>query len=1096
MTVTPLRVLLIEDNPGDARLVHEFLREIPGLEICHVDRLAAGLDHLKDHDVNVILLDLGLPDSKGLDTVRRVVAEAPGKPVIVLTGLNDEETGVEAVRAGAEDYLSKGELAGQILPRTIRYAIERSENQSQLRHLNQLLRSIRGVNQLIVREHDVGQLIKRCCEELVKPGGFDIATVCIVDKTDKVTMLASASTHSKEGALEGSITKSTRPACIEVIHQEGVLSGEEIEPYCIDCPSVELYPGWMKMVTRLESRGQVYGFLRVLNSERTKATPDERALIQELADDLAFALYGIEEQRRREHAETLLTVRLQLMELAAKHGLEEVLQKVLDEVENLTQSLISFFYFVEKDQKVTSLQTWSARTVREFCQIPGKKMYDDLENAGAWAECVRKRQPIIHNDYTSLPHKKGLPQGHPKLLRELLIPIFRSDKIVAILGVGNKPDDYTEEDLKTVTHLADVAWEIITRKRIETDLRNSESRYRRLFESARDGILILDANKGEIIDINPFLSQLLGYPHHSFIGKRIWDVEPFISAVESPETFAVLKEKGFFRFDELPLKTCSGRSVDVEFTGNAFQVDQMNVIYCTIRDITERKQAEAERERLLSAIEQAGEMVVITDPQGTIQYVNPSFARTTGYTDREVIGQNINILKSGKQNRAFYEDLWATITSRKTWKGRIINKRKDGTFYDEEMTISPVLDQTDEIINYVAVKHDITEHLQLESQFLQAQKMESVGRLAGGVAHDYNNMLTVIIGNTEMAINITKPEDPLFEFLEDILNAGRRSAEITRQLLAFASKQTIVPQVLDLNETVDGMLKMLRRLIGENISLTWQPGTGLWPIKMDPSQIDQILANLCVNARDAISGAGKITINTGVKNFDQKNREQQAGDLCGDFIFLSVTDDGCGMAPKILENIFEPFFTTKILGKGTGLGLSTVYGIVKQNNGFIKVSSHPGEGTSFNIYLPPHKANPEKTKASRGSEILRGQGETILVVEDEISVLNLIKSMLVGVGYTVLPAATPNEALHLAEMHHGQIQLLLTDAVMPEMNGRDLAQRLKALHQDMKILFMSGYTADVIAHQCVLDEGVNFIQKPFSGTALANKVREVIESDS
>ncbi len=507
-----------------------------------------------------------------------------------------------------------------------------------------------------------------------------------------------------------------------------------------------------------------------------------------------------------------------------------------------------------------------------------------------------------------------------------------------------------------------------------------------------------------------------------------------------------------------------------------------------------RDKFEAERERLLSAIEQAGEMFLITDPDGVIQYVNPAFEHITGYSLDETVGQTPRMLKSGQQDQAQYRRLWETISAGRTWKGRMINQRKDGTIYTEEATISPVRSASGRIVNYVAVKHDITEHLKLADQFQQAQKMESVGRLAGGVAHDLNNMLSVIYGFAELAMAKVDPADALHADLEQIFDAARRSSQITRQLLAFARKQTISPKVIDLNETVEGILKMLRHLIGEDINLLWKPETGLWPVKIDPSQLDQILANLCVNARDAIADVGKIIIETQTVTFDQLYCADHPEFFMGDFVMLAVSDDGCGMDQETLKNIFEPFFTTKAVGQGTGLGLATVYGIVKQNEGCVNVYSEPGNGTTFRIYLPRHKAGSEDAMPVKGAMTPAGRGETVLVVEDDSAILELAQKILQAHGYAVLAAKTPDEAVALAKRQAGQIQLLVTDVVMPGMNGRELAGQVLSLCPGLKTVYMSGYTADIIAHRGVLDESVHFIQKPFSAQELAATIRKVLDA--
>ena len=403
--------------------------------------------------------------------------------------------------------------------------------------------------------------------------------------------------------------------------------------------------------------------------------------------------------------------------------------------------------------------------------------------------------------------------------------------------------------------------------------------------------------------------------------------------------------------------------------------------------------------------------------------------------------------------------------------------------------------------NNLKLQHELTERKQaeaerirLEAQLQQAQKMESVGRLAGGVAHDFNNMLSVILGNAELALDGTDHESPVRAYLQEISAAAGRSAGLTRQLLAFARKQAIVPRVLDLDATVEGMLKMLRRLIGEEIALAWLPGAGTWLVRLDPSQVDQLLANLCVNARDAISGVGTVTIQTSNTVLDEAWCATHAQAVPGEYVMISVSDNGCGMDQDTLDRLFEPFFTTKENGKGTGLGLATVYGIVKQNNGVIEVSSEPGAGSTFRIYLPRHAGDLEEPEPGRSKGAAPGNRETVLLVEDEPAVLRMVGTMLLNVGYSVLSTSMPEEAIRLAEGHDGDIRLLITDVIMPGMNGRELGRKLRARFPRMRCLFTSGYTADVMTHDDVPDHGANFLQKPYSMNALAAKVREMLDA--
>ncbi len=412
---------------------------------------------------------------------------------------------------------------------------------------------------------------------------------------------------------------------------------------------------------------------------------------------------------------------------------------------------------------------------------------------------------------------------------------------------------------------------------------------------------------------------------------------------------------------------------------------------------------------------------------------------------------------------------------------------------------APLLDDEGKVIGVVGSARDVTAEKQaeeekekLQAQLVQAQKMESVGRLAGGVAHDFNNMLSVILGQTELALLNMDENDKLYNELEDIQKAAQRSADLTRQLLAFARKQTIQPKKVNLNDIVEDMLKMIKRLIGEEIELLWEPGEKLLPVWLDSTQMDQILANLCVNARDAISGIGKIVIKTENVKLDDHFCSVYKSVQPGDFVCLSVSDNGSGMDEETISHLFEPFFTTKEKDYGSGLGLATVYGIIKQNHGFIRVDSQLNQGTTFYLNLPSHTDDKTiKTEKNIKQELAYGQG-TILIVEDEPAILRMTALMLSKLGYTVLKALSPNEAIRIASEQSDSIDLLLTDVIMPEMNGYDLVKEITGFFPDIKALFMSGYTADIISLHGVVEDGLYFIQKPFSITDLSAKIREIL----
>jgi PAS domain S-box-containing protein len=643
----------------------------------------------------------------------------------------------------------------------------------------------------------------------------------------------------------------------------------------------------------------------------------------------------------------------------------------------------------------------------------------------------------------------------------------------------------------------------------EEALRRGEARYREIYENALEGMFQTTPG-GRFVDANPALARILGYASVAELMSCVDDIGSQLFAdpdARRRHIERVLAE-GAVRHQEMELRRKDGSPVWVlvnQWVAPAPD-GEPSLLEGFIVDITERKRAEAELQQneqkyrslyqqfrgILDAIPDA--MCLISNDLRII-WANEVAAANMGMTLPQFMGKHCYESRHGQS-----EPCEGCIVLQSFASG--VPVAGEGTTPDGrawELHALPVLGDDGSVTGVIEAARDITERKQVEeeriklqAQLAQAQKMESVGRLAGGVAHDFNNMLTVILGQTELALDRMGPGQPLFAELQDIRRAAERSAGLTRQLLAFARKQTVAPKVLDLNEVVEGVLKMLRRLIGEDIDLAWLPGGGLWPVQIDPSQIDQSLANLCVNARDAIGDTGKVTIETDNVAIDEEYCTAHAGFIPGEFVMLAVSDDGCGMDADTLSRLFEPFFTTKEQGKGTGLGLATVYGIVKQNHGFINVYSEPGCGSTFRIYLPRYRAEADavpKTEAPRPQP--RGHG-TILVVEDEPAILNVVKMMLERQGYAVLAGSSPDDAIRLGAAYGGEIRLLLTDVVMPGMNGRELASRLRAFHPGLEPLFMSGYTANVIAHHGVLDEGVHFIAKPFSSSDLVAKVEEVL----
>lgn len=639
------------------------------------------------------------------------------------------------------------------------------------------------------------------------------------------------------------------------------------------------------------------------------------------------------------------------------------------------------------------------------------------------------------------------------------------------------------------------------RRQAEKEMRESKDLLESVIENIPLMIFLKEPSDLRFVLFNLAGEELLGYERNTLIGKNNLDLFPHEQAAHfmAKDREVLDGETGILDIPEEAILTVKKGTRLLHTRKVCIKSPDGTAKYLLgiSEDITEQKRSEVvlrESERKWRAIFDGAPVgIVLMNHETEVLECNQHIADIFGVEREKYIGLNImETLPDGILRKS------------------LIEAQNDGKIHHYEGPYASVLsgkqlyiDITVEMIApdiIIVIMVDITDQRKtelaqekLQEQLHQAQKMESVALLAGGVAHDFNNMLSVILGHAELAMNRLDPTLPAFTDLKKIHNAAERSANLTRQLLAFARKQNVAPKVLDLNETVEGMLTMLRRLIGENITLLWMPGSGLWPVKVDPTQIDQILANLSVNARDAIGDVGRIIVETANSTFDENYCALHLGFLSGDYVRISLTDNGCGMDQETQARIFEPFFTTKGIGAGTGLGLASVYGAVKQNMGFINVESEQGQGTTFSVYLPRYVGDLNRPLTIIEAEpALRGN-ETILLVEDELTLLDMISTMLQELGYTILAAGTPSEAHNLIENNGGKIDMLLTDVIMPEMNGRELAERLLLKFPGMRCLFMSGYTADIIANHGVINNGLNFIQKPFLQRELATIVRKAMD---
>jgi len=643
------------------------------------------------------------------------------------------------------------------------------------------------------------------------------------------------------------------------------------------------------------------------------------------------------------------------------------------------------------------------------------------------------------------------------------------------------------------------------RKQAEETIRESEKKYRTILESMQESYFEIDL-KGNYTFFNDSLCEDHGYSRQELMGMNY-------KAYTTPET----AKRAYQFFNEIYRTGRPKRSLDhviIRKDGSRRIIDMSISLMLSPsgepigfwgvgRDVTERIEAEQalkkSEERYRTILDTMEEGYFEDDLKGTLTFINDAGCRLMGYDRDELIGMTYRNYSSPETARHMYEVYHRIFESGNPefmMDYEII--RKDGSVRTHQANSTILRDHAGRPKGFRVLARDITERkraedekAKLEAQLLQAQKMESVGRLAGGVAHDFNNMLSVILGYTELIKLRLEPDNPLLHDLMEIERAAGRSKDITAQLLAFSRKQIISPRPMNLNDLISSTQKTLARLIGEDIDLRFYPGEGLWSIRFDLSQMEQILVNLAVNARDAMPHGGKLTVETANILMNEDYCRVHLGSTPGPYVLLAVSDNGSGMDKETLQNVFEPFFTTKEIGKGTGLGLATVYGIVQQNNGFINVYSEQGQGTTFKIYLPRSMDGVEVSEEILEQPVALGSGK-ILLVEDDDLMRKMTTDMLKTIGYSVLAVGSPLEALSICEEKDARFDLVITDVVMPGMSGRELRDKLGIIRPDIKVLFMSGYTSNVIVHHGVLEEGVHFIQKPFSLNDFARKIQEAM----
>ncbi len=923
-------ILIIEDNPETVELMLEKLRS-ENRNILHARTGKDAKELLLRETPDLLLLDYCLSDLNGSEFIKDIQEKfQSAPPFIIITGAGDEYTAVTMMKMGALDYIIKDRNFFENLSKVVGNTLPKLAIKKQLTESQHALKKSEERFQLAM--------------ENMKEGLWDW-------DLDTGDLYFSPAYSSMLGyPADCGLTKTQ--LWLDLIHPQ---DRENVRTAMSQC--VLNQSEWIDVIFRMSGEDGNWRWIHrkgaaILRNNNGKAV----RIIGTHSD--------ITEQKCMED---ILNARLRLMEFASKYSADSLMQRTVDELCLLTDSPIGFFHFVEDNQVTLSLQAWSTKTLEEMCGLEGKGMHYNIDAAGVWVDCVRERAPVIHNDYAALPHKKGMPDGHAPIVRELVLPIIRYEKIVAIIGVGNKPHNYTEQDMKHVSQFVDLAWDILEARRSEK----------------------LRVQMSEIIEMS--LNEI-------------------------------------YLFDATTLRFRYANRGTLRNT--QYSIDQ-------IKEMT---------------------------PLDLIpEYTEKSYRNL------------IQPLISGVKKLLVFETY---------------HRRADGSQYPVDVHLQLVQDEFGPV--FLAFINDITEKKRTQEKLFEAQKMDSIGNLAGGVAHDFNNMLAGIMGFAGL-LDSQLTDEKFRSYTGNILNAAVRAAELTEKLLAFGRRGRYMNQAVSLNETVRSTISILSRTIDQRIMIDLEFDDDLHSVDADPSQMTQVIMNLCVNAAEAMHGSGLLLITT--RNFESNILflENQPDARPGAYAILEVTDTGMGMPEETSQRMFEPFFTTKIDGdvQGTGLGMAVVWGVVKNHDGIIEVDSEIGKGTTIRVYLPKGRLTPSDGEDAKELSV-PGKG-IVLVVDDEEILRSLLREALEALGYEVITASDGHDAVELYEKMHRQIDLVLMDLRMPRKNGADAFREMRMIKPDVRVLISSGYGEEGEASEMVRSGAMGICSKPYTIEKLSEQIARAME---
>jgi PAS domain S-box-containing protein len=1059
---TPVgKILVVDDEPKLRSVLVEALQR-HGYEVAGCGSGREALVKLRERDFDLLLTDLMMPEMDGIALLEAALEVDPHLVGIVVTGQGTIQTAVDAMQIGAFDYVLKPTRMQKLMP-----VLTRAMNFRHLKLENVQLRetvAIHSLCQTIAFTLDPQTVLSKLADAALQQSDADEVSILLPTSDGAELYVAAVRGEKRERLL-----------------------GERV-------PLQESISSW---VARERTPVILNGEVRDERFVALWPRPDIRSAVS-VPMQVANQLVGIINLNMTNRLRPFTLGQMKALSILASTAAAALQSASLhDRVRAAEENYRSIFENAVEGIFQSTPEGRFKRVNPAFVRILG---YDSAEEMIALVTDIAHQLYVVPGDRVEaarLQEERGV-------LEAFEFEAYRKDGRKIWLSLNRRFVNLAEGG-----HFIEGSVEDITeRKQVEKALQASESRKDAILKSALDCVITID-HEGNIIDFNPAAEHTFGYASEDVVGKLMADlIVPPALRPQHKHGFASYLATGctsvLGKRLEVTAMRADGSEIPVELTITAIGELPQPTFTAFIRDLTESQRAEQElresEERYRDLVENAHDLIYEHDLKGNYTSTNKAAERITGYSHEESINLNLSQSVAPEYLEKAKQMLRQKLAGERVTAYELEILAKDGRHVAVEVNTRLVL-KDGVPVGVQGIARDITERKRLEKalresedQLRQSQKLEAIGQLAGGVAHDFNNLLTAINGYSALARRRIGDEHPISSYLEEISKAGDRAANLTRQLLAFGRKQLLQPLALNLNDIVSDMIKLLKRLIGEDVQLVTKPGANLKQIKADPGQLEQVLVNLVVNARDAMPQGGTITIETANTKLDGAYASRHLGVTPGAYVMLAVSDTGTGMDHPTQARIFEPFFTTKEIGKGTGLGLSTVYGIVRQSGGNVWVYSEPGKGTTFKVYLPQVEEEVAAPVEAKAVATIKRGSETVLLVEDEDMVRHLASELLEESGYIVLSANGGEEAISFAARHEARIDLLITDVVMPNISGKEVAEKLKKIHPETKVLFMSGYTDEAIVHHGIVDSDIAFIQKPFSEQALAQKIRDVLDS--